>query len=81
MSGKADALIRQALGKAGVAVPVDVNLDLAKYLNNRGVKPLNFQPKAEFTDPFGNQDKLTPRASLGIPSGGEAVPAKPEEKK
>ncbi len=54
MAGKSDALLRQALAKAGVTVPEDVNLELAKYLNKRGVKPLNFQPKMEFPDPFGN---------------------------
>ena len=66
MAGKSDALLRQALTKAGVAVPANVNLELAKYLNKRGVKPLNFQPNMEFADPFGNQDKLTPRASMGL---------------
>jgi nitrite reductase (cytochrome c-552) len=76
MAGKADALLRQALAKAGVTVPVDVNLELAKYLNNRGKKPLNFQPKMEFPDPFGNQEKLTPRPSMGIQAAAEA-PAKP----
>jgi hypothetical protein len=64
-----------------VAVPANINLDLAKYLNNRGVKPLNFQPQAEFKDPFGNQDKLTPRASMGFPTGAAPAPAKPGEAK
>ncbi len=77
MAGKADALLRQALTKAGVTVPADVNLELAKYLNKRGNKPLNFQPKMEFPDPFGNQDKLTPRASMGFQAAAEAAPAKP----
>ena len=80
MAGKADALLRQALAKAGVAVPANMNLELEKYVNKRGVKPLNFQPKMEFPDPFGNQEKLTPRASLGLPAAAEA-PAKPAEKK
>jgi nitrite reductase (cytochrome c-552) len=87
MAGKSDALLRQALTKAGVAVPADVNLELAKYVNKRGVKPLNFQPKMEFADPFGNQDKLTPRASLGLepvatPAQTKSEPpAKTDEKK
>jgi len=67
-SGKAAALLREALSRAGVQVPADVNLDLAKYLNNRGVKPLNFNPQLEFKDPFGIQDKLIPTASLGLVS-------------
>jgi hypothetical protein len=80
MAGKSDALLRQALAKAGVAVPANFNLDLAKYLNNRGVKPLNFQPEAEFKDPFGIQDKLIPREALGIPSGPGLPPARPAAK-
>ncbi len=59
-------------------MPADVNLELAKYLNKRGVKPLNFQPKMEFADPFGNQDKLTPPASLGLEPVAASAPAKPE---
>jgi nitrite reductase (cytochrome c-552) len=86
MAGKSDALLSQALTKAGVNVPADVNLELARYLDKRGVKPLNFQPKQEFPDPFGIQDKLTPRASMGFPTAAAApekpvAPAKPEEKK
>jgi len=64
---KSGALLRQALTKAGVEVPVDANLDLAKYLQNRGVKKLNFKPDEEFKDPFGIQNMLTPAASLGLP--------------
>jgi len=66
MASRCEALLRQALAQAGVAVPAEVNLELAKYVNNRGVKPLHFQPKMEFLDPFGIQDKLTPRESLGL---------------
>jgi len=65
MAMKADALLRQALTKAGVAVPENVNLELAKYLNKRGVKPLNFKPEFEFKDPFGIQPMLTPAAAMG----------------
>jgi nitrite reductase (cytochrome c-552) len=75
-AGKSDALLRQILTKAGVEVPANVNLDLAKYLNNRGKKPLNFQPKQEFKDPFGIQELLTPASSLGIaPAAAAAAPA------
>jgi nitrite reductase (cytochrome c-552) len=65
---KSSALLRQALAQAGVPEPVDVLLDLAKYLQNRGVKKLNFKPQEEFKDPFGIQDLLTPNASLGLPA-------------
>jgi nitrite reductase (cytochrome c-552) len=62
---KADGLLRQALTKAGVEVPPEINLELAKYTNKRGVKELMFKPEAEFKDPFGMQEKLTPDSSLG----------------
>jgi nitrite reductase (cytochrome c-552) len=66
MGSKAEAFLRQALTKAGVEVPAHVNLELAKYLNKRGVKPLNFKPEQEIKDPFpGIQEMLTPTASLG----------------
>ena len=65
MAMKSDGLLRQALTKAGVEVPANVNLELAKYLNKRGVKPLNFKPEFEFKDPFGIQPKLTPDNSMG----------------
>jgi nitrite reductase (cytochrome c-552) len=65
---KSSALLRQALAQAGVPEPVDVLLDLAKYLQNRGVKKLNFKPQEEFKDPFGIQDVLTPAPSLGLPA-------------
>ncbi len=56
--GKAEGLLRQALAKAGVDVPVAVNLELPKYLDGRGQKKLAFQKKIEFKDPFGVQEKL-----------------------
>jgi Cytochrome c552 len=65
MAMKADALLRQALARAGVDVPANVNLELAKYLNDRGVKKLKFNPAFEYEDPFGTQEMLTPTASLG----------------
>ncbi|NJD36963.1 MAG: ammonia-forming cytochrome c nitrite reductase subunit c552 [Geobacter sp.] len=53
-AGKADGLLRQALPKAGVEVPVKVDLELPKYLNNRGVKKLMFRPEQELKDPYGD---------------------------
>jgi len=35
-AGKAEGLLRQALAKAGVNVPIKVDLELKKYLDNRG---------------------------------------------
>jgi len=75
MAGKSEALLRQALTKAGVEAPANVNLELAKYLNKRGKKPLDFKPEQEFKDPFGIQEMLTPAASLGIAAAAPAAPA------
>ncbi|HWR73128.1 MAG TPA: ammonia-forming cytochrome c nitrite reductase subunit c552, partial [Nitrospirota bacterium] len=58
-AGKAEALLRQALAKAGVDTPVMVNLELDKYLTGRGKKKLNFNPKVEIKDPYGIEEKLT----------------------
>jgi nitrite reductase (cytochrome c-552) len=55
---KAEALLRQALTKAGVDVPVEVNLELTKYLDERGKKKLKFDPKVIINDPFGIEEKL-----------------------
>jgi nitrite reductase (cytochrome c-552) len=54
-AGKADGLLRQALTKAGVDVPVKIDLELSKYTNNRGAKKLMFKPEQELKDPFGAQ--------------------------
>ncbi len=55
---KAEALLRQALTKAGVDVPIIVNLELDKYLDERGKKKLKFDPKVVVNDPFGTEEKL-----------------------
>jgi len=51
-AGKAEGLLRQALAKAGVEVPVKVDLELPKYVNNRGAKKLMFKPQHEIKDPL-----------------------------
>ncbi|MDA8429698.1 MAG: ammonia-forming cytochrome c nitrite reductase subunit c552 [Geobacteraceae bacterium] len=51
-AGKAEGLLRQALTKAGVTVPVKIDLELSKYVNNRGTKKLMFKPQNEIKDPF-----------------------------
>jgi nitrite reductase (cytochrome c-552) len=70
LSMKVENLLRQELVKAGVEVPADMNLELAKYVNKRGVKSLNFKPEFEFKDPFGNQEMLTPEKSMGLKAAG-----------
>jgi nitrite reductase (cytochrome c-552) len=57
-AGKSEALLRQALAKAGVDVPVKVDLEMNKYLEGRGQKKLNFDPKVEIKDPFGVQERF-----------------------
>ena len=51
-AGKAEALLRQALTKAGMNVPAKIDLELAKYVNNRGAKKLMFKPENEIKDPL-----------------------------
>ena len=57
-AGKAEALLRQALAKAGIDVPIKVDLELKKYLDNRGEKKLKFDPKVEVKDPSGIQERF-----------------------
>ncbi len=51
-AGKAEGLLRQALAKAGVDVPVKIDLELSKYTNNRGSKKLMFKQEHEIKDPM-----------------------------
>jgi nitrite reductase (cytochrome c-552) len=55
---KAEGLQRQLLSQAGVEVPLTVDLELMKYLENRGEKKLMFNPAMEFKDPSGVQDRF-----------------------
>ncbi len=53
---KGEALMRQALTKAGVDLPAKIDLELAKYVDGRGEKKLMFDKAVEFKDPTGVQD-------------------------
>jgi len=55
---RAEAYLRQALTKAGVDVPLKVDLEIMKYVDQRGTKKLKFNPQLEFKDPYGLQDKF-----------------------
>ena len=57
-ASKSEAVLRTMLAKANVEVPVHIDLELKKYLNNRGEKKLNFKPEQEFKDPFGTQQSI-----------------------
>ncbi|WP_022855640.1 ammonia-forming cytochrome c nitrite reductase subunit c552 [Thermodesulfobacterium thermophilum] len=54
-ASKSEAILRTVLAKAGVEVPAKIDLEISKYINNRGEKKLNFRPEQEFKDPFGIQ--------------------------
>ena len=66
LAGECQALLRQALTKAGVDVPAEVDLELRTYLDGRGEAGLMFDPEIELEDPTGVQDLLTPDESLGF---------------
>jgi nitrite reductase (cytochrome c-552) len=55
---RAEAYLRQALAKVGIDVPLKVDLEIMKYVDERGAKKLKFEPKLEFKDPFGLQDRF-----------------------
>lgn len=69
-ASKSESLLRQALTKAGVEVPVVINLELSKYVNKRGTKDkkgmLSFIPEQEIKDPSGIQDQLLPERAKGL---------------
>ena len=66
MANKCEALLRQALLMAAVEVQEDINLELAKYINERGTKKLKFRPELELKDPYNTQNLLTPVSSQGL---------------
>jgi nitrite reductase (cytochrome c-552) len=53
---KSEAFLRQILAKAGVEVPMKVELDMAKYLDDRGGKKLQGDSTIEIKDPMNLQD-------------------------
>ncbi|WP_432821675.1 ammonia-forming cytochrome c nitrite reductase subunit c552 [Trichloromonas sp.] len=55
---KAEGLLRQALAKAGVDVPAEIDLELEKYLTDRGKTKVQFQPDQVIQDPFDVQKRF-----------------------
>lgn len=55
---RAEAYLRQALTKAGIDVPINVDLEIMKYVDQRGEKGIRFNPDLEFRDPTGLQDRF-----------------------
>jgi nitrite reductase (cytochrome c-552) len=58
-ASKSEGLLRQILASGGIAVPEKVDLELAKYLDNRGTKKLMFKKDQEMPDPFGLEAVFT----------------------
>lgn len=52
---KSAGLLRQILASQGMYVPEFVDMELLKYLNNRGDKNLMFKKDQQFPDPYGLQ--------------------------
>jgi len=52
---KAEAFLRQILTKAGEDVPMKIELDMGKYLDDRGGKKLKGEPSIEIKDPMNLQ--------------------------
>lgn len=55
---KSESLLRQFAMKSKIQLPDKIDLELEKYLSNRGEKKLNFDKSVEFKDPFKNQEKF-----------------------
>lgn len=55
---KSEAFLRQLLVKAGIEVPMKVDLEIMKYVDQRGEKKIKFNPQLEFKDPMGLQDRF-----------------------
>jgi len=49
---KSESTLRQLASKSHIELPDKIDLELDKYLNNRGEKKLNFKKEMEFKDPF-----------------------------
>jgi len=52
---KAESLLRQALSKAGIDVPMKIDLELMKYVDERGKDKIRFKSEQEYKDPFNIQ--------------------------
>jgi len=56
-ASKGEAVLRQLAAKSNIELQEKIDLELDKYLNNRGEKKINFIKEMEFKDPF-NLQKL-----------------------
>jgi nitrite reductase (cytochrome c-552) len=51
-AGKSESLLRQILARGGIQVPEKLELELLKYLNDRGKKKLRFKKNQQVKDPY-----------------------------
>ncbi len=65
-ANKAEIILRKALADAKISVPESINLELGRYLKDRGKNKRNFRPEQEFKDPYGTQDYFTTSGSKGL---------------
>jgi len=65
-ANKTESMLRQMLTKSGVNVPEIINLELKKYLANRGKKKLGFKSNQEFKDPYNTQKEFLPDKFKGL---------------
>ena len=57
-AGKSEGMLRQLLAQAGAPAPAKIDLELGKYLNNRGTRKLGFDKTVEIKDPFNVQERF-----------------------
>jgi len=57
-ASKAEAALRQGLLTAGAKAPEKIELELAKYVNERGSKKLKFKPEQELRSPSSSENSL-----------------------
>lgn len=58
-AGKSESLLRQMLASGGIKIPEKINLELLKYLNNRGKKKLKFKKDQQVKDPYDLEKHFT----------------------
>lgn len=73
-SQRCSGILRQMLARNGVAVPLEVQLNLPSFLYNRGTNKLAFDPAFEFKDPSGVAEALW-KGSLAELRSGKVPPA------
>jgi nitrite reductase (cytochrome c-552) len=66
---RAEGLLRQMLGSIGAPQPPEVDMQLRRYLTDRGARHASFDPALEFRDPFGITERLFAANLAALRSG------------